>query len=58
MFGAPPATTAGKTIQQMIEEKGCTTLDWTPTNGVVSPFVVAAREEAAAAAAAETEAVA
>ena len=36
--GPPPSTTAGRTIQSMIEEKGVTTLNWTPTNGVITPL--------------------
>jgi hypothetical protein len=37
-FEPPPTTTVGKTIQQLIKEKGCTHLGWIPTNGKVSPL--------------------
>ena len=41
---APPSTTVGKTIQQMIAEKGCTHVGWTPTNGKISPMVAKPEE--------------
>ena len=28
----------GKSIQQLIEEKGCEVIGWTPSNGKVTPF--------------------
>ena len=37
-FEPPPSTKVGKTIQQLIEEKGLTVLDWEPTNGKRSPL--------------------
>eukprot|EP01052_Picozoa_sp_SAG31_P042294 SAG31_NODE_6676_length_1929_cov_2.510929_2_plen_195_part_00 len=36
----PPSTQKGKTIQQLIKEKGFTSLGWNPTNGKKSPFAM------------------
>ena len=46
-FADPPSTKEGKTIQQLIEEKGCITLDWEPTNGKRSPLAEPKAEPAA-----------